>query len=63
MDANKFVQLSVVMPKVKASQKTKLQLYQREFEGEMITTYNKRLCCRAFEKKTAVEKVFRCFSI
>ncbi|PNF29556.1 hypothetical protein B7P43_G01923 [Cryptotermes secundus] len=39
------------MPKVKISQKTKLQLHQREFEGELITTDNKILYCRACEKK------------
>ncbi|PNF32325.1 hypothetical protein B7P43_G13645 [Cryptotermes secundus] len=36
------------MPKVKISQKTKLQLYQQEFEGEMISTDNEILYCRGF---------------
>jgi hypothetical protein len=47
------------MPKVKVSQKTKLQLYQREFEGEMITTDNKILYCRACEKTVGFEKRFQ----
>jgi hypothetical protein len=37
------------MQKVKVSQKTKLQLYQQEFEAEMITT-DKILYCPACEK-------------
>ncbi|PNF25986.1 hypothetical protein B7P43_G06349 [Cryptotermes secundus] len=44
------------MPKVKVSQKTKLQLYQREFEGEMIATENRNLYCRACEKAVCCEK-------
>jgi hypothetical protein len=36
----KFVQLFVVMQKVKVGQKTELQVYLREFEGE-ITKDNK----------------------
>jgi hypothetical protein len=42
------------MPKVKVSPNTKLQLYQREFEGEMITTDNKILHCRACGKRFQV---------
>ncbi|PNF28855.1 hypothetical protein B7P43_G04430 [Cryptotermes secundus] len=38
------------MPKVKVSQRTKLQMYQRKFEGEMISTDNEILYCRACEK-------------
>jgi hypothetical protein len=44
------------MPKVKVSQKTKLQLYQREFEGEIVTTDNKILYCRACEETVGSEK-------
>jgi hypothetical protein len=47
------------MPKVRLSQKTKLQLYQREFEGEVITTENKILYCRASEKTVGCEKRFQ----
>ena len=47
------------MPKVKVSQKTKLQLYQREFEGEMISTDNEILYCRACEKTVGCEKRFQ----
>ncbi|PNF17096.1 hypothetical protein B7P43_G16102 [Cryptotermes secundus] len=45
------------MPKV--SQKTKLQLYQREFEGEMISTDNAILYCRACKKTFGCEKSFQ----
>jgi hypothetical protein len=47
------------MPKVKISQKTKLQLYQREFEGEMISTDNKILYCRAYEETVGCETRFQ----
>jgi hypothetical protein len=46
----KFVELFVVMLKVKISLETKVQLYLPEFEGKMITTDNKILYCRAHEK-------------
>jgi hypothetical protein len=46
------------MPKVKVSQETKLQLYQQEFEGEMIATNNKILYFRACEKNSC-EKGFQ----
>ncbi|PNF20259.1 hypothetical protein B7P43_G15454 [Cryptotermes secundus] len=49
----------VVIPKVKVSQETKLQLYQREFEGEMISTNNEILYFRACEKTVGCEKRFQ----
>jgi hypothetical protein len=53
-DSSVVVYLFVVMPKVKVSQKTKLQLYQWEFEGEMITTDNRILYCEACENRFQV---------
>jgi hypothetical protein len=47
------------MPKVKVNRKTKLQLYQWEFDGEMITTDNKILYCRVCEKTVGCEKRFQ----
>ncbi|PNF19297.1 hypothetical protein B7P43_G07511 [Cryptotermes secundus] len=47
------------MLKVKVSQKTKLQMYQRQFEGEMISTYNEILYCRVCEKTFGCEKRFQ----
>jgi hypothetical protein len=49
------------MTKVKVSQKTKLQLYQQEFKGEMITTDNKILYCQVCEK-TVVENALKSLS-
>jgi hypothetical protein len=39
---------------VKVSQKNKLQLYQQEFKGEMITTDNNIPYCRACEKTVMI---------
>jgi hypothetical protein len=48
------------MPKVKVSQKTKLQLHQREFEGEMIT---KLFIAERVKKQLFLENAFKCFRI
>jgi hypothetical protein len=39
------------MPKVKASQKTKLQLCQKESEGEMIITHKKFFIAERVKKE------------
>jgi hypothetical protein len=56
-DSSVVVNLFVVMPKVKVSQKTKLQLYQQMFEGEMITTDNQIVYAER------VKNAFKCFRI
>jgi hypothetical protein len=43
------------MPKVKVNQNTKLQLYQREFEIEMISTDNKILNSERVKKELVVK--------
>jgi hypothetical protein len=47
------------MPKVKVSQKTKLQLYRQEFEQEMITMDNKILYCQVCEKTVGCFQVLQ----
>jgi hypothetical protein len=48
---------------VKVSQKTKLQLYQQDFEGEAITTDNKILYWDECEKTVGYEKRFQMHKI